>query len=117
VGIFGAPEKQIFSRAERVHPICFNFSNQKKDDITVDLPEGWTISSVPQPQDEDAKAAEYILKVENKKTQVHITRTVRSDLFLVPKETYPVLRTFYQVVRSGDDQQIVLQPAAVAAGH
>ncbi len=117
VGIFAAPEKQIFAHADRVYPICFDYPYQKKDDVTVELPSGWSVSSVPASLDKDAKAAEYILKVEDKKNQVHIVRTLRSDLFLVPKDTYPALRTFYQVVRSGDDQQIVLQPGSVAATH
>lgn len=117
VGVFSAPEKQIFAREDRVYPICFQYPFQKKDDLTVELPAGWTVSSVPQALDKDAKAAEYTLKVDDKKTEVHIVRSVRSDLFLVPKETYPALRTFYQLVRSGDDQQIVLQPGSVAAAH
>jgi hypothetical protein len=117
VGVFASTEKQIFTRADRTHPICFSFPFQKVDDITVELPSGWTISSVPKNMDQDAKAAEYILKVDDKKTELHVTRTVRSDLFLVPKDTYPVLRNFFQVVRNGDEQQIVLQPAAVAAAH
>ncbi len=117
VGIFAAPEKQIFAHADRVYPICFAYPYQKKDDVTIELPGGWTVSSLPASLDKDAKAAEYVLKVEDKKNQVHILRTVRSDLFLVPKDTYPALRTFYQIVRSGDDQQIVLQPGSVAATH
>jgi hypothetical protein len=117
VGLFGGTEKQIFAHAERQYPVCFSFPFLKKDDVTIELPTGWTISSVPQAVDKDAKAAEYTLKVEDGKTQVHITRTVRSDLFLVPKENYLALRQFFQIVRSGDDQQIVLQPAAVAAAH
>lgn len=117
VGIFSAPEKQIFSHADRVYPICFSYPYQKKDDLKIELPNGWTVSSVPKPIDRDAKAAEYILKVEGDKNQLHITRTVRSDLYLVPQDTYPALRGFYQAVRSGDDQQIVLQPGSVAASH
>lgn len=117
VGLFGGTEKQIFAHAERQYPVCFSFPFQKKDDVTIELPAGWTISSVPQPLDKDARAAEYTLKVEDGKTQVRITRTVRSDLFLIPKENYLALRQFFQIVRSGDDQQIILQPAAVAAAH
>ena len=117
VGIFSAPEKQIFSHAERVYPICFHFPFQKKDDVKVELPNGWVVSSVPKSIDRNAKDAEYTLQVEDGKTQVHIIRTVRSDLYVLPKETYPVLRSFFQTVRSGDEQQIVLQPAAVAASH
>jgi hypothetical protein len=117
VGIFAAQEKQIFTRTDRFYAICFDYPYQKKDDITVDLPSGWTVSSLPQPLDRDVKAAEYTLKVDGEKTEIHIARTVRSDLFVLPRDTYPTLRAFYQSVRSGDDQQIVLQPGAVAAAH
>jgi hypothetical protein len=117
VGVFSSTEKTIFTRADRTHPICFSFPFQKVDDITVTLPSSWTISSVPKNMDQDAKAAEYILQVDDNKTALHISRTVRSELFLVPKDTYPVLRNFFQIVRNGDEQQIVLQPAAVAAAH
>jgi hypothetical protein len=40
---------------------------------------------------------------------------LRQDLFLVEKENYPVLRGFFQFVKSQDDQQVVLLPAATAA--
>lgn len=117
VGIFDATEKHVFSHTNRVYGICFEYPFQKIDDVTVELPSGWTVSSVPAAQDKDAKAAEYTLKVEDKKTELHITRTLRSDLFAVPKDTYPALRNFFEIVRSGDDQQIVLQPGSVAATH
>lgn len=117
VGIFSASEKRTFDHADRVYAICFTYTYQKKDDVTVELPSGWVVSSVPAALDKDAKAAEYTLKVEGKMNELHIARTLRSDLVVVPKDMYPALRTFYQVVRSGDDQQIVLQPGAVAAAH
>lgn len=117
VGIFDATEKQVFTHTNRVYGICFDYPFQKKDDVTVELPSGWTVSSVPAAQDKDAKAAEYTLKVEDKKNELHITRTLRSDLFAVPKDSYPALRNFFAIVRSGDDQQIVLQPGSVAATH
>jgi len=39
------------------------------------------------------------------------------DLLLVDQKLYPTLRNFFQVVRSGDEQQIVLQPGAAAASN
>jgi hypothetical protein len=117
VGIFAAPEKGMFTRADRFFAVCFDYPYQKNDDVTITLPTGWTVSSVPQPQDRDLKAAEYVLKVEDKKTELHIAREVRSDIFLIPQPKYPALRAFFQAVRSGDEQQIVLQPFAVAAAH
>ena len=62
--IFTAAEKGTFEHANRVHPIYFEYPHQKSDDVTIDLPPGWQVSSVPQPQNRDAKAAVYSLKVE-----------------------------------------------------
>jgi hypothetical protein len=42
---------------------------------------------------------------------------LRSDLYMVPADKYGALRNFFQVVRSGDEQQIVLQPGTAAASH
>jgi hypothetical protein len=53
VGVFSAPEKHIFEHAERVHPIYFQFPSQKVDDVTIDLPLGWQVQSLPQPKNQD----------------------------------------------------------------
>jgi len=75
------------------------------------------VASVPKDQDQDAKAAEYVLKIDQKSGTLHITRTLRSDLIMIPKDYYSSLRGFYQAVKSGDEQQIVLQPGASAASN
>jgi hypothetical protein len=36
---------------------------------------------------------------------------------MVDPKSYPVLRSFFQVVRSGDDQQVVLQPGTAAVSN
>ena len=117
VGLFGASEKRVFDHADRVQPVYYPYFYTKEDDIKIELPLGWHVSSVPKPRDADAKAAEYVLKCDDQKTAVRISRTLRIDLFMVPKETYPVLRNFYSVVRTGDEEQIVLQPGGTAASN
>jgi len=116
-GVFSADEKHMFDHAERVNSVYFAFPFRKVDDITIELPLDWKVGSVPKDQDQDAHAAEYILKVEDKSGTLHITRTLRSDLIMVPKDYYSSLRGFYQAVKSGDEQQIVLQPGASAASN
>jgi hypothetical protein len=116
-GIFSGAEKHMFEHTDRVNPVYFSFPFRKTDDITVDLPAGWKVASVPKDLDLDLKAAEYVLKVEGKPASVHVTRVVRNDLILVSKDMYPNLRNFFMAVKSGDEQQIVLQPGAAAAGN
>jgi hypothetical protein len=115
--LFSATEKHMFDHANRVWPVYFYYPSKKIDDLTIQLPLDWKITSVPKSVDKDAKAAEYSLNVENENGTLHIKRVLRSDLTLVPKETYPALRTFYEIVRSLDDQQIVLQPGGPSASN
>ena len=115
VGLFSASEKHLFEHAHREFPIVFTFPFKKMDDVTIELPLGWQVGSTPKDVDQDAKAAEYIFKSDGKNGTVHFTRVVRSDLFMVPTDQYAALRNFFQVVRSGDEQQIVLLPGAAAA--
>ena len=115
VGLFSAPEKHAFEHAGRVHPIYFSYPSTKIDDLTIDLPLGWQVSSLPPVQALDAKAAVYTLKAEDNKGTLHLTRRLNMDLLMVDQKLYPTLRNFFQVVRTGDEQQIVLQPGASAA--
>ena len=117
VGLFSAPEKHMFEHSDRVFPVYFAFPFQKIDDITIDLPLGWKVANLPKPLDQDAKAVQFKLTADSNTTGVHFNRTLRSDLFLVPADKYHILRSFYQLVRSGDEGQIVLQQAAAAANN
>jgi len=117
VGIFSASEKHVFEHAERVHPIYFHFPYQKVDDVRISLPSGWRVDGLPQPQNQDVKAAVYTLKAESDKGVVHLSRTLTLDLMLVDVKYYASLRAFFQVVRTGDDEQVVLQPADTTAGR
>jgi uncharacterized protein DUF3857 len=115
VGMFSAPEKHMFEHASRVFPVYFAFPFQKVDDVSIELPLGWQVGSVPKPVDQDAKVVQYTLNAEGNNASLHFKRTLRSDLFIVPADKYSVLQTFYQLVRSGDEQQIVLQPGTAPA--
>ncbi len=112
VGLFSADEKQVFDHATRNYAAYFHYPYEKDDVINVELPLGWKVSSLPTVQNQDVKAAAYILKAEDKNGILHVSRTLRSDLYMVPKENYQALRQFFQVVRTGDEEQIILQPGS-----
>ncbi|MBZ5702767.1 MAG: DUF3857 domain-containing protein [Acidobacteriia bacterium] len=115
VGLFGASEKHLFEHAHRVYGVYFSYPYQKADDVKIELPPGWQVSSVPKGEDRNLKAVEYILQAESSKGAVHLSRVLRFDVVGVSADKYPVLRGFFQAVRTGDEQQIVLQPGAAAA--
>jgi len=117
VGLFSAPEKRLFDHTDRVHPVYFEFPFQRTDDISIDLPLGWQISTVPQPQALDAKAVTYNLDAKNDKGTLHLNRTLNVDILLLPQDKYSNLRKIFQIVRTGDEQQVILQPGATTASN
>ena len=117
VGLFSGPEKHMFEHSIRVHPLYFHYLFEKTDDVHIELPLGWQVGSLPQAQDNDAKVIAYSLKVENNKGSLHLERHLKSNLTFLEQKYYGALRNFYQSVRSGDDQQIVLQPMGTSGGN
>jgi len=117
LGLFGAPEKHLFDHTERVHPIYFEFPFQRSDEVSIDLPLGWQISTVPEPAKLDAKAITYVLEAKNEKGTLHLSRVLNVDVLLLPKENYSTLRRIFQIVRTDDEQTAILQPGATTAGN
>jgi hypothetical protein len=111
-GLFGAGEKHLFEHANRVHPVYFQFPSVKTDDIAVSLPPGWKIDNLPAPTNQDHSIVVFTTKAEDNHGSLHISRTLRMNLLLVAPSYYGSLRDFFQTVRSGDEQQIVLRPAS-----
>ena len=117
VGLFSAPEKHLFDHTERVHPIYFEFPFQRVDDVSIDLPLGWQISTLPAPKKEDAHILAYTIHAENNKGTLHLQRSLNFDVLLLEQKYYASLRNFFQIVRTDDEQQVVLQPGATSASN
>lgn len=117
VGLFSAPEKHMYEHANRIHPLYFQYMYEKVDDVQIELPLGWQVSSVPQPVTQDAKLLVYNLKTENKNGTLHLERHLKVDLISLDQKYYPALRNFYQSVKNADEQQIVLQPLGISSGN
>src|SRR5207302_10249824 len=113
--LFAAPDKHVPAPTTRVHPLYFQFAHQNLDDIQIELPPGWQVSSLPQHVTQDAKLVVYISKAEKKNGTPHQERHLTVDLISLDQKYYPTLRNFYQLVKNADEQQIVLQPMVVSS--
>ncbi len=115
--VFTAGEKNVFEHAQRVYAIYFEYPRMKSDDVTVELPSGWQVSSVPPPQNQDGHVILYTLKVDHSPGTVRLTRKFTVDFMMLEAKYYTALRNFFQVVRTGDGEQIVLQPGEIHASN
>jgi hypothetical protein len=111
--VFTGIEKHLFEHAERVHPVYFEYPYEKVDDVTIELPPGWHVTNLPSGQDQDARVVAYTLKVESARDTLHLTRKLKVDFMILASSFYPSLRDFFQAVRTGDEQQIVLETGSV----
>jgi len=48
---------------------------------------------------------------------LRLTRKISLDILILEPKYYTALRTFFQVVRSGDSEQVVLQPGEIHASN
>ena len=117
MGLFAATEKHLFDHADRLYSIYFQYPSQKIDDVTIELPEGWKVATVPQEQNVDGRAIVYMSKVTFDQNKLHLTRKLDVNVVLLDQKAYPALRNFFMTVRTGDDQQVVLQPGASSASN
>jgi hypothetical protein len=112
LGLFSAQEKHTFERATRVQPLYFYYPYSHADDVTIDLPSPWLIDSVPQPRTLDLGGVAYKTLAENRRQSLHITRELTLNVDLVNVDSYSTMRRFYEIVRTGDEEQAVLSPSA-----
>jgi hypothetical protein len=118
VGIFSANEKHIFEHADRVYPIYFEYPYEKIDDVTVEIPAGWRVSSAPAPQQTGGeRAVAYAMKVDNTNNTIHVIRKLDVAIVIMETKYYPALRNFFQVVKTGDEQQVLLQPGEISSSN
>jgi hypothetical protein len=115
VGLFSETEKHLFEHEARVHPVYMEYPFQKIDDITIELPPGWKVGSLPPAKGNNGQVITYSLKVTSDNNRLHLVRTLDVKLLYLESKYYAALRNFFQDVRTGDEQQIVLQPGAATA--
>jgi hypothetical protein len=110
VGLFGGGEKHTFEHGARVHPMYFLFPYEHTDEVVIDLPPGWKVGSVPKPRVSDIKVATYSMSSTAGESSLTVKRELMLNLLLVQTKFYGSVRDFYQGVRAGDEDQVVISP-------
>jgi hypothetical protein len=116
IGLFGAHEKHAFLHAFRVHPVYFAYPFEMADDITIALPAGWEVNSVPQAVRSDIKAMSFETAAEQGAGKLHLQRKLVVNTLLLDQKFYGTLQDFFDRVRTGDDEQVILAAAKQEAG-
>ncbi|HEU4779514.1 MAG TPA: DUF3857 domain-containing protein [Steroidobacteraceae bacterium] len=120
ISLFGAAEKHTFEHSARVHPLYFTFPYKHTDEVAIELPPGWQVSSLPKARTADIKVAAYNSSAQVTGGMLSAKRELVLNAIFIQQKFYAQVRDFYQAVRAGDEDQVVVTPAAqpgAAAKH
>ena len=112
LGLFGGVEKHAFEHSARVHPVYFAFPYQHSDEVVLELPPGWQVSGVPEARKNDVNVAAYASSAQASGNTLTLKRELALKTILVLPKFYDTIYNFYQTVRAGDEDQVVVMARA-----
>ena len=107
-----------FQTTQRKHPVYFRYPFQTVDEVTVQMPEGFKVESLPKSESTPAaSAAIFQVSCKQEGNQLRITRREGLEGFYFPLQYYEAIRNFFDMMKGKDDEKIVLQSTPSAQGH
>jgi transglutaminase-like putative cysteine protease len=110
VALFHANAQNPFASARRTHPVYFEYPYEVYEDVTLALPPGIQVESLPPHAKIDRGLTVYEFSAEKQGNTLHLKRSVKMQVYYLPVDRFPALRHFYEEVRTSDEQQAILQP-------
>jgi hypothetical protein len=114
---FVSPEAGAFHSATRVNAVYFGYPFSHHDDITLHLPAGYSVESLPKLPAVNSSAFVYTVAAAKQDNTLHVTRDLSVLGFYFPVKDYPGVRSFFSTVKTGDDDQAVLETSVATASR
>jgi hypothetical protein len=108
---FVADTNKAFQGSIRLQPVYIWYPYETEEEVEIELPSGWKVGNLPDNEFQNLKRVFYSIQAHKNvgATEAVITkRKFRMDMLLLPPDGYEAIRQFYQDVRAGDEQQIVV---------
>lgn len=116
LSIFASTQKSPFPSEQRKTAIYFRYAYGTDDEVTLKLPAGYDVESLPVAANIDAGALRYVTNYQKRDDTISLSRKIVVEAEIVASDKYPVLRAFFSKVSGADQEQVVLRKAASPAG-
>ncbi len=120
--LFHVNSHQAFTRPKRMYSVLLEYPYRDVDKVRIVLPAGLQVETLPKEQNEtlvseDGKSAFGIYKTsfQQKGSIVSFERDLALAAFAFTADFYPQLKTFFQKVKTSDDQPAILHSSAAAS--
>jgi hypothetical protein len=108
--LFLAEKENPFKQEVREYPLDFGFPTNDQQTITVEIPEGYAVESIPKSLNiasgENVATYKYLIENEENKINIAISSSINEPI--VPEDFYEVLKSFYKQVVEKQNEKIVL---------
>jgi len=112
-GFFHAGAGHPLEKTTRNYPVNFTYPCREIDHLSIQLPDGYRKETLPPLRKTDTEVGLYESKHEADASTLKLNRLLEVQVYFVPIEFYPQVRQFFGAVRTGDEDQLVLQVAEV----
>jgi len=113
--VFEFNRPPMFAHAEHTHPIYFEYPSREVDDVHIKLPGNLQVESLPANQDVKMEYALYRAGRKQEKNEIDMTRDLAIGAFVFSPTEYKNLKSFFDKVKEGDDEQVLLKQVAHVA--
>jgi Domain of Unknown Function with PDB structure (DUF3857)/Transglutaminase-like superfamily len=113
--VFLAPQTKAFQTAVRHNAVYFVYPNEEIDDVKFQAPAGYKIETIPPATvTKPGAVVSYEISASQQASEAEVKRRLVINGLMFPVEYYTSLRSFFNTVKSNDEEQIVLQNAESA---
>ena len=109
--LFFTQTKNPFVEEKRQYPIYFGYPTQEKYNISIEIPEGYAVESLPKPikisTGENTGVFTFNILAQEKTIQIAITKEMSSAM--VTARFYDVIKDYYKQMIDKQNEKIVIK--------
>jgi hypothetical protein len=109
--IVHSKEAKAFQTSQRENPVYLRYGYETSDELTLRIPDGFKIESLPAVQGAQTSFGSYAISIGQHGSVLTMKRKFVMHGYYFEVKRYPEIRDFYDFVRANDDEQIILHAA------
>ncbi len=109
--LYLAMKQNPFKQENRQYPIDFSFPNKDKYQLTITIPDGYEVESLPKSASITMvdKLISFVFSVTKTDNKINVSMSLDSNNYLIPADYYDSLKEFFKVVIDKQNEKIVLK--------
>jgi hypothetical protein len=116
--LFEVNDKPLFTASERVNPVYMEYPYWQIDEVHIALPANATVESLPPPDKNQLDFAIYRTEQKGEgESGILSIRDLAVNGLMIQTSEYKIFKDFYDKVKAGDEQQVLLKVASNAPAN